>query len=138
MSEIFVIGSNIQGIHGKGAALYAFQHHGAIMGKGEGIQGTSYAIPTKSTPYQPLPIASIWDYVWQFLNYCKAHRNHTFLLTPIGCGYAGHKPEDMAKLFGRFKPPKNLRYPREFEPYLPFMADHPEFLANFPDFKPNL
>lgn len=29
-SQIFVFGSNLAGRHGKGAALYAYQHHGAI------------------------------------------------------------------------------------------------------------
>jgi len=138
VTDIFVFGSNLQGIHGAGAAKYALNHHGAKMGIGVGQQGTSYAIPTKSTPYKRLRIADIWDYVWEFMNWIDAHRNHTYLLTPIGCGLAGFKPEDMAKLFGKFKPPPNLKYPREFEPYLPFMADHPEFLANFPNFKPNL
>lgn len=138
MAEIFVFGSNLLGIHGKGAALYALQHHGAILGKGNGEQGTSYAIPTKISPNKPMPIASIWDYVWEFMHWIRAHRNHTYLLTPIGCGLAGHKPEDIAKLFSRFNPPANLKYPREFEPYLPFLADQPDLIANFPNFKPNL
>src|SRR5262245_53580931 len=46
---IFVFGSNLAGRHGKGAALYAKQHHGAICGQGEGLQGDSYAIPLLST-----------------------------------------------------------------------------------------
>lgn len=44
--EIFVFGSNLAGRHGGGAALTAMQHFGAEWGKGEGIQGQSYAIPT--------------------------------------------------------------------------------------------
>lgn len=138
MTDIFVFGSNLQGIHGKGAALYAFQHHGAIMGKGVGEQGTSYAIPTKSSPYKTLKIACIWDYVWEFMNWIRAHEHNTYMLTPIGCGYAGFKPEEIAKLFSRFKPPKNLRYPIEFAPYLQFLSDRPDLIANFPNFKPNL
>ena len=44
---IFVFGSNPEGIHGAGAAAVAVRHFGAIYGIGEGLQGQSYAIPTK-------------------------------------------------------------------------------------------
>ena len=39
--EIFCFGSNLSGIHGAGAAKYARLHHGAIMGQGIGLQGSS-------------------------------------------------------------------------------------------------
>ena len=45
--RIFVFGSNLAGRHGKGAAKFAKDYHGAIYGRGVGLQGTSYAIPTK-------------------------------------------------------------------------------------------
>ena len=45
--NIFVFGSNLAGRHGKGAALHAKLHYGAIVGRGVGRQGNSYAIPTK-------------------------------------------------------------------------------------------
>ena len=45
--SIFVFGSNLAGRHGKGAALHARQHHGAIYGQGAGLQGDSYGNPTK-------------------------------------------------------------------------------------------
>lgn len=44
---IFVFGSNPQGIHGAGAARTAHHLFGAVYGVGEGLQGRSYAIPTK-------------------------------------------------------------------------------------------
>jgi hypothetical protein len=44
---VFVFGSNLAGRHGKGAALWARQHRGAIYGQGIGLQGNSYAIPSK-------------------------------------------------------------------------------------------
>ena len=56
--EIFVFGSNLAGRHGAGAALAALKDHGAIYGCGEGIQGQSYAIPTKDrTPWPSKPPA---------------------------------------------------------------------------------
>ncbi|MDE5633393.1 MAG: transcriptional regulator, partial [Muribaculaceae bacterium] len=44
--EVFVFGSNLQGMHCGGAARTAVLRFGAIMGQGVGIQGQSYAIPT--------------------------------------------------------------------------------------------
>jgi len=44
---IFVFGSNPEGRHGAGSAKAAHDKFGAIYGQGEGIQGQSYALPTK-------------------------------------------------------------------------------------------
>lgn len=44
---IFVFGSNPEGRHGAGAAKTAKDKFGAIYGQGEGLQGNSYALPTK-------------------------------------------------------------------------------------------
>lgn len=44
---IFVFGSNPEGRHGAGAAKTAKNKFGAIYGQGEGLQGSSYALPTK-------------------------------------------------------------------------------------------
>lgn len=44
---IFVFGSNPEGRHGLGAAKTARDEFGAIYGQGEGLQGNSYALPTK-------------------------------------------------------------------------------------------
>ena len=43
---IFVFGSNPEGRHGAGSAKVALQQFGAIYGQGEGLQGSSYALPT--------------------------------------------------------------------------------------------
>lgn len=44
---VFVFGSNPEGRHGAGAAKVARLRFGAVYGKGEGLQGNAYAIPTK-------------------------------------------------------------------------------------------
>lgn len=44
---IFVFGSNPEGRHGAGAARVAASKFGAVKGVGEGLQGRSYALPTK-------------------------------------------------------------------------------------------
>ena len=104
MSEIFVFGSNITGRHGKGAALWAVQHRGAINGVGIGEQGEAYAIPTKRTPWQTLPLDEIEVHVRAFLAYARLHPESAFVITPIGCDLVGYKPEQIAPMF-RDAPP---------------------------------
>lgn len=113
MSEIFVFGSNEAGRHGKGAALYARQHHGAIYGQGVGRQGDSYAIPTKDGALRTLPIRDIQGYANAFISYACRNSNLQFKLTAIGCGLAGYKPSDIAPLFAHA--PANVRMPDEFK-----------------------
>jgi hypothetical protein len=95
----FVFGSNLAGRHGKGAALFARQNHGAIYGQGVGFQGHSYAIPTKDERLRTLPIGIIKKYVDEFLRQALHHPGHTFNVTRVGCGLAGYKDTDIAPLF---------------------------------------
>ncbi|EYR81910.1 hypothetical protein [Shinella sp. DD12] len=111
--NIFVFGSNLAGRHGKGAALYARQHHGAVYGQGVGLQGDSYAIPTKDEAIHTLPLREIKGYVNAFIGFACRHPEMTFTLTPIGCGLAGYKPSDIAPLFSHA--PANVVKPAEFQ-----------------------
>jgi hypothetical protein len=113
MTEIFVFGSNLAGRHGKGAALFAKEHHGAIYGKGWGRQGNSYGIPTKGYKLEVLPLTEIEKYVTIFLQYANDHRELIFKLTPIGCGLAGYLPEEIAPFFKGA--PENVHLPKEFQ-----------------------
>lgn len=76
-NAVFCFGSNRQGIHGAGAAKWAKQYRGAIQGQGEGRQGQSYAIPTKSTPWVTLPLEAIRTHVERFLEYAKETPQHS-------------------------------------------------------------
>ena len=98
---IFVFGSNLQGIHGAGAALFAKENHGAIAGRGEGLQGNSYAIPTCAAPGQPLTLDAIKIHVDRFLNFTKTPigRELQYQVTRIGCGFAGYADEEIAPMF---------------------------------------
>lgn len=109
---IFVFGSNMAGRHGKGAALYARKHHGAIYGKGWGRQGNSYAIPTKGRNLETLPLTLIAVDVDDFIQYALAHPHDTFQVTAIGCGLAGYSPEQIAPMFK--DAPANCILPPEF------------------------
>ncbi len=108
-NEIFVFGSNLAGMHGGGAARIARLHFGAVMGKGIGLQGQSYAIPTMQGG-----VETIRPYVDRFIAYAKRHPEKHFLVTPIGCGIAGFEAEDIAPLFERAKEMKNISLPESF------------------------
>lgn len=108
-NEIFVFGSNLAGMHGGGAARIARLHFGAVMGKGVGLQGQSYAIPTMQGG-----VETIRPYVNDFLDFAKHHPEMQFLVTPIGCGIAGFEAEDIAPLFESAKEMKNISLPESF------------------------
>lgn len=112
MTTIFVFGSNEAGRHGKGAALYARRHLGAVYGQGEGLQGTSYAIPTKDAHLRTLPLDCIGPYVLRFLAFARTHPELAFHLTPIGCGLAGYTPRQIAPMFTDCPP--NISLPDVF------------------------
>ena len=110
-NEIFVFGSNLAGIHGAGAALYAKLHHGApyiknvtaewgVKGKnGVGLQGSAYAIPTKDEWIKTLPIERIEPFVKEFIEFAKANNEMNFNVVRVGCGLAGYKEIQIAPLF---------------------------------------
>ena len=106
--EIFVFGSNIQGMHGGGAALFAWRRFGAVLGQGEGLQGQSYALPTMEGP------AALAAAVGRFIDCAREHPELTFLVTAIGCGIAGYTPEEVAPLFRPALSLPNVYLPRDF------------------------
>lgn len=108
-NEIFVFGSNLQGIHGGGAARIAKECFGAIMGQGVGLQGQSYAIPTMQGG-----VRTIKPYTDEFIEFAKANTNLHFLVTRIGCGIAGFRDEDIAPLFDNAINLTNVSLPKEF------------------------
>lgn len=96
---IFVFGSNLAGRHGKGAALHALKYHGAIYGEGFGHMGNSYAIPTKGTTLETLPLSRIKQYIDHFIRFAKMNPHFEFNVTRVGCGLAGYKDSDIAPMF---------------------------------------
>lgn len=97
--KIFVFGSNTAGRHGLGAALFARQNHGAVYGQGAGLQGSSYAIPTKDQDLRTLPLEVVAKYVKAFLEFARNHPELEFEVTRVGCGLAGYKDKDVGPLF---------------------------------------
>lgn len=115
-NPVFVFGSNLAGIHGGGAARWAYENRGAEWGVGFGLTGTSFAIPTKDWNIETLPLGEIEKFVRRFLKFARARPDLTFQLTPIGCGHAGYTPEQIAPMFK--EAPENVMLPDEFRAVL--------------------
>ena len=108
-NEIFVFGSNLAGAHGGGAAWVAHADFGAVWGKGVGLYGRSYAIPTMQGG-----VETIRPYVDEFILFAKTHPQLTFLVTRIGCGIAGFRDWEIAPLFKAALDVENVILPEEF------------------------
>ncbi len=106
--EIFVFGSNIHGAHMGGAARVAMEKFGAIWGIGEGLQGSSYAIPTMEG------LDNLAPAVQRFTAFARQHQELRFLVTAIGCGIAGYRPEQIAPLFQEAAHLPNVYLPLPF------------------------
>lgn len=112
--QIAVFGSNTQGRHGKGAALWCKQHAGAVYGQAKGLQGQSYAIITKDLTKSVHPSISPIIIVQQIVElYCYAFVNSNKEILIMYRGWPdtlstnktkevylnGYKPQDMAHMF---------------------------------------
>lgn len=98
---IFVFGSNEAGLHGAGAARFALDKRGAVLRQPYGLQGRSFAIPTKDASIRhTLSLPEIQKYVDQFKLFAEQTKDtHQFQVTRIGCGLAGLHDTDIAPMF---------------------------------------
>ena len=108
-NEIFVFGSNLQGMHAGGAARVAYNKFGAVWGEGVGLQGQSYAIPTMHGG-----VEAIKPYTDEFIKFAAQHPELTFLVTRIGCGIAGFADKEIAPLFASALDAPNVILPQSF------------------------
>ena len=107
--EVFVFGSNLAGMHGGGAAYAAFKKFGAIWGRGVGLQGQSYAIPTMQGG-----VETIRPYVDAFIDFARSRPDLFFYVTRIGCGIAGFADAEIAPLFAAARAVPNICLPESF------------------------
>lgn len=105
---VFVFGSNLSGIHGAGAALYAKKHYGAQQGVGVGRTGNSYALPTKDFALKTLTLDAINRHLKDFVDYAAENKEELFLLTPVGTGLAGHNRKEIWGLLREYNLPDNV------------------------------
>ena len=113
-NEVFVFGSNKNGNHAAGAALFAVEKFGAVMGQAEGLQGQSYAFPTLNENMEKVSMDEIKSSVLKLYDAAKSNPEKTFYVTKVGCGIAGFSVAEMKDVFKRFLPPENVVLPREF------------------------
>ena len=113
---IFVFGSNLSGIHGAGAARFAHRNKGAVMGKGIGLQGQSYALPTKGLKISFMSLNEVEVHIDAFKDFAMDHPDLDFQVTQVACGLAGFTKEQIAPLFK--SSPSNCYFDMEWQPLL--------------------
>lgn len=122
IKQIFVFGSNTEGIHGAGAALCALTEHGAIRGVPMGLQGNAYGIITKDLRVgaRSISLEAIKAQVTLLAFFALYRKDLNFNVTRIGCGHAGYTEDEIAPMFAMFKllDINNVCLCPEFEEYL--------------------
>lgn len=115
--NIYVFGSNTEGLHGRGSAKFALLHRGAIYGQPKGLQGNSYAIVTKNLKKgeRSVSLESIKKQVDDFILFARNHPYLNFEVTDIGCGLAGFNVNEIAPMFKDI--PSNVHLSETFEHY---------------------
>jgi hypothetical protein len=116
ITDVFVFGADLAGRHREGDALKALRRHGAVYGRGVGLQGRSYAVPVRDEHDRLLPLPVIARYVQAFLRFAAIHAHATFHVSRVGCGRDAYRDEQIAPLFAGA--PGNCRLPRGWERYL--------------------
>jgi hypothetical protein len=128
--EVFVFGSNLKGIHGAGAARYAYDLGITEWGYAQGIKGDfdtappgkhrlSYALPTCTVPGQKVPLTDLREYIATFDRFV-GNVNDTdspplvFFVTAVGTGLAGFTVEDVASIFLDCQNTQYMRFSPQF------------------------
>lgn len=113
-NEIFVFGSNLASIHGKGSAKIAAERFGAKAGTAFGLEGQSFAIPTKDKKIKTLKLVQIKYFIDKFIEFARQNSQLTFYVVEIGCLNAGYKPSDIAPMFKEAHEIENIYLPESF------------------------
>lgn len=103
-NQYWVFGSNTEGRHGKGSALFAVQKCGAIYGQSIGWQGQSYAICTKDLTKKVHPSVDVEFIQWQIgtlYHNAFQHPEYEFIVAYSGTGVNlnGYSNTEMAFMF---------------------------------------
>lgn len=105
-NEVFVFGSNLEGLHYTGSARLAYEHFGAIWGQGVGLQGKSYAIPIVEDYVEPG--------IEAFVHFAASHQQYRFLVSRLDYGYPDWPAEDIAYLLVNALQLKNVILPGKY------------------------
>ena len=126
-NTIFVFGSNPEGRHGAGSAKTARMFFGAVYGQGEGLQGNSYAIPTKDLRvkenygYRSIPREKIIGSIREMYECARQHPEKKFCVAYRNlpdektlCGYTGRELMEMFKTACDGEYPDNVWFSEEW------------------------
>ncbi|MFO1435375.1 MAG: hypothetical protein U1F34_03025 [Gammaproteobacteria bacterium] len=106
---VLVFESNLAGQHGKGTSFLAEKCHGAVAGKGWGLQGSSYAIPVFDKDLMPVSATILSNYVQSFLKHAESTPQQRFRVTALGFGNPNISQAELVKMFARA--PSNCMLP---------------------------
>lgn len=135
-NEIIVVGTNERGVHGAGAAKFAYNVLGARRGQGFGLMGKTFGIPTKDENIKTLPLSDIQNYVNAFISFAQRSPQRIYLVTAIGTGLAGLEVSDIAPMFYKALTVENIHLPLSFwEENIKFVQD---FNSSLEELKDNL
>lgn len=124
--EVFVFGSNLQGIHGAGAAKFAYDKGWVLWGDGEGLShgpnGISYCFPTVKSlrpRHAVQSIEEIRECVHELYACAAFHPEYTFFVgytnTPnLLCGYS---IDQLMSCFLSHKVPENVVFSSTLKGY---------------------
>jgi hypothetical protein len=121
-NQVFVFGSNPEGRHGAGAAKYARDNFGAVYGQGEGLQGQSYALPTKdlrvkeNRGLRSISPEQITNSIADLYQVASDNSNKEFLVSDYsGKNLNGYTGQEMAEMFVEAgKIPNNIVFNKNF------------------------
>jgi len=117
-SEIIVFASNLAGKHHVKSVIPEALQFGALPGKGIGLQGNTYAIPTTCADLKSkVPLTIIRNHIAVFVDFAELNPHLKFYVTKLGCGCAGASRYDIhqiAPLFVDAVTVENIFMPKEF------------------------
>lgn len=124
--QVFVFGSNTQGIHGAGGALFARQNCGAIIGKPKGLVGQSYGIVTKdltckeNNALRSISKENIIEQIIDLYLFANKNQQLEFLISynQFGKNLNGYSNQEMINMFAeasnQISIPNNITFEKNF------------------------
>ena len=122
-NQIFVCGTNTQGRHGKGAALWAEKNAGLKYGHMRGICNQTYAIITKDLNKIVHPSISgyiITEQIKDLYTFAENNKDKEFLIAYSSEGFNlnGYSDKEMASFFSSNTIPENIVFEEGFSKLL--------------------
>ncbi len=105
-NEIIVVGTNLNGWHGGGAAAQAEKDFGLKFGFSEGLCGQTYAFPTLDKEMNKVSMSDLISSRNKLYEVAGNNKDYNFLLTPVGTGIASFDIKVIKRLFK--KTPDNI------------------------------